>query len=128
MGAVISILIILVCLFLILVILVQNPKGGGLSSGFGSANQLGGVRKTTDFLEKATWTFAIALVVLSLASVGFTDIQPQEQKSDLLEYAGEIPVGVQQTPANQVPGAGQPTSPQPTAPQPTQPQPSQPNQ
>lgn len=108
MGAVISILIILVCLFLLLVILVQNPKGGGLSSGFGSANQLGGVRKTTDFLEKATWTFAIALVVLSLASVGFTDVQPQEQKSDLLEYAGEIPQGVQQTPAPQAPAGQQP--------------------
>jgi preprotein translocase subunit SecG len=111
MGAVISILIILVCLFLLLIILVQNPKGGGLSSGFGSANQLGGVRKTTDFLEKATWTFAIALLVLSLASVGFTNVQPVEQKSDLLEYAGDIPQGVQTTPQPPAQGAPQPGAP-----------------
>jgi preprotein translocase subunit SecG len=68
MSAIISILIILVCLLLILVVLVQNSKGGGLASSFASSNQVMGVRKTTDVLEKATWTFAIALVVLCLVS------------------------------------------------------------
>jgi len=53
----------------VLVVLVQNPKGGGLSSSFGgSGNQIMGAKKTTDFLEKATWTLAIALISLSLLS------------------------------------------------------------
>lgn len=47
--------------------MVQNPKGGGLSSTFGgSANTIGGVKKTGDFLEKSTWTLATILVVLIL--------------------------------------------------------------
>ena len=66
-------LIALVCLLLIIIVLVQNPKGGGLSSGFSSANQIGGVRRTTDFLEKATWSLAIALMFLSVMTVVLTD-------------------------------------------------------
>jgi preprotein translocase subunit SecG len=68
MSLIITILIFLVCILLILVVLIQNPKGGGLATGFSSSNQILGVRKTGDFLEKATWTLAISLVVLSLAS------------------------------------------------------------
>lgn len=67
-----SVLIIIVCILLILIVLVQNSKGGGLASGFASTNQVMGVRKTTDFLEKATWTLAIALVVLCLISTAVT--------------------------------------------------------
>ncbi|MCK9611378.1 MAG: preprotein translocase subunit SecG [Bacteroidales bacterium] len=71
MGAyiVISVLIFIICILLILIVLVQNSKGGGLASNFSSSNQFMGVRKTADFLEKATWTLAIALVVLSLVSI-----------------------------------------------------------
>jgi preprotein translocase subunit SecG len=65
----ISVLIIIACFLLGLVVLVQNSKGGGLASNFASSNQFMGVRKTADFLEKATWMLAIALLVLSLASV-----------------------------------------------------------
>lgn len=68
MNTALFILIILACLLLALIILVQNPKGGGLDSSFGSASQLGGVQKTTDFLEKATWGLAIFIVVLSLVA------------------------------------------------------------
>ena len=64
----ISILILIASILLILIVLVQNSKGGGLASGFSSSNQIMGVRKTTDFLEKATWGLAIALVVFCLAS------------------------------------------------------------
>ncbi len=71
MGTVISIFIILVCILLILVVLVQNSKGGGLASSFASSNQVMGVRKTADFLEKATWTLAISLLVLSLISTAY---------------------------------------------------------
>ena len=48
--------------------MIQNPKGGGLSSAFGGGNQIMGARKTTDFLEKTTWTLAIILVSLALLS------------------------------------------------------------
>jgi preprotein translocase subunit SecG len=68
MGTVISILIVIVCLLLCAVVLVQNSKGGGLASDFSSSNQVMGVRKTGDFLEKATWSLAITLLALSLVS------------------------------------------------------------
>lgn len=63
-------LIIIVAFLLIVVIMVQNPKGGGLSSSFGGggSQQMGGVQKTTDFLDKATWALATILLVLILAS------------------------------------------------------------
>ena len=64
----VSILIFIVCALLILIVLVQNSKGGGLSSTFASSNQIMGVRKTTDFLEKATWTLAGAMLVLCIVS------------------------------------------------------------
>src|ERR1041384_5977194 len=60
-----SILMILVCMLLILVILVQNSKGGGIQSQFGAATQIMGVRRGTEFIEKATWGLAITLTVLS---------------------------------------------------------------
>jgi len=63
----ISVLIFIVAILLIFVILVQNPKGG-LASNFSSSNQVMGVRKTTDFLEKATWSLGIALIILSVIS------------------------------------------------------------
>ncbi len=66
----ISVLVIIVCILLILIVLIQNPKGG-LDSAFSTNNQVMGVRKTTDFLEKATWTMGIAIVVLSIASSAF---------------------------------------------------------
>ena len=68
MYALFAILIIITCILLILIIMVQNPKGGGLSSAFGGGNQIMGARKTSDFLEKTTWTLAIILVSLALLS------------------------------------------------------------
>ena len=60
-------LIIIVSLLLILVIMVQNPKGGGLSGTFGGGGtQIGGAQKTSDFLDKSTWTLAAILVALIL--------------------------------------------------------------
>lgn len=69
MYVLVSILILVVCVLLALVVLVQNSKGGGLASNFAGSSQIMSVRKTADFLEKATWTLAIALLVLSLVSV-----------------------------------------------------------
>ena len=68
MYTVVVILILIVSVLLGLIVLVQNSKGGGLVSNFGGANQMMGVRQTTDFLEKATWTLATVLVVLCLIS------------------------------------------------------------
>ena len=71
MGAyiLVSVLILITCILLILVVLVQNSKGGGLASNFAGSNQFMGVRKTADFLEKTTWTLAIVLLILSLFSI-----------------------------------------------------------
>ena len=69
MYTVVVILILIVSVLLGLIVLVQNSKGGGLVSNFGGANQMMGVRQTTDFLEKATtWTLGGILVVLCLIS------------------------------------------------------------
>ena len=64
------IVILLVCLLLGLVVLAQNPKGGGMSGQFGASGtaQLMGVKRTGDLLEKLTWGLAIALMVLALGS------------------------------------------------------------
>ncbi len=64
----ISVLMIIVAALLALVVLAQNPKGGGLAAGFTGAQQIGGVQRTADFLEKSTWTLATALMVLCLIS------------------------------------------------------------
>ena len=67
------VLITIVCFLLIVVIMVQNPKGGGLSSTFGSSQTMGGVQKTTDFLDKSTWYLGGTLIVLILlSSLSFT--------------------------------------------------------
>jgi preprotein translocase subunit SecG len=66
MYIILVILVVIVCALLGLIVLIQNPKGGGLSSNFSSSSQLMGVQKTGDFLEKGTWVLAITLMVLSL--------------------------------------------------------------
>ena len=59
---------VLAAILMCFVVLVQNSKGGGLSSSFASSNQIMGVRKTTDFIEKLTWGLAIFMVVISIAT------------------------------------------------------------
>ena len=60
------IIAIVVCVLLALFVLIQNPKGGGLSSGFSGSNTIMGVQRTGDFLEKGTWVLAITLMVLAI--------------------------------------------------------------
>lgn len=62
------ILIVIACLLLIGAVLIQKSKGGGLASDYSSGNQYMGYRKTTDFIEKATWTLAVCICVLSIVS------------------------------------------------------------
>lgn len=85
-----SILIIITCVLLILIIMVQNPKGGGLSSAFGGGNQIMGARKTSDFLEKTTWTLAIILVSLALLSNFAIPRSGNSEEQNILEEARPI--------------------------------------
>lgn len=81
-------IILFVCILLILIVLVQNPKGGGLSSNFSSSNQFMGVKRTADFVEKATWGLATALLVLSILATIVprnTNVQRQSKIQDRLE-------------------------------------------
>ena len=66
MYTLIIVLLFITCILLILIVLVQNSKGGGLASNFQASNQIMGVRKTADFLEKATWVLAGALLLFSI--------------------------------------------------------------
>ncbi|PWH86497.1 preprotein translocase subunit SecG [Brumimicrobium oceani] len=66
MGTLLTILIMIASILLVLLVLMQNPKGGGLSTDFGSAQQLGGVKQTNDFVEKATWSLAGVIGILSI--------------------------------------------------------------
>jgi preprotein translocase subunit SecG len=75
----VTVLAIVVAILLALVVLVQNSKGGGLTANFAAQTQVMGVRKTADFLEKATWSLAIALLVLSLTA---TALVPKQQTMD----------------------------------------------
>ena len=68
MFILVTVLIMIAALVLALIVLVQNGKGGGLAANFASQNQVMGVRKTTDFLEKATWFLAGAMIVFCLLS------------------------------------------------------------
>ncbi len=60
------ILIVIAAILMIGIVLIQESKGGGLSSNFAGYNQVAGVRKTTDFIEKATWSLAAAMVIISV--------------------------------------------------------------
>lgn len=88
------VLIIITAILLMLVVLAQNPKGGGLSSQFGGSGttQLMGVKKTGDFLEKATWTLAIALLSFTLvANVMIDDSGSEGFSTPNLDNAGQAP-------------------------------------
>ncbi len=102
-------LIIIAAILLILVVLVQNPKGGGIAANFSSANNIMGVKRTTDFFEKMTWGLAIAIIVLSISTSAFmttgasSEDVPESNMQDQIDDAQAAPVN----PAGQ-PGAAQP--------------------
>ena len=88
MGTFIIILIVVVSLALGLVVLIQSPKGDGLAEGFQGATQMGGVKKTTDFLSKATWVLAGVLFVLCLASAAFFSTSDMSNETPDQEQVG----------------------------------------
>ena len=71
MYVLLTILIVIAAVLRVLLVLVQNSKGGGLAAGFSSGNQVMGAPKTADFLEKASWTLAGIIIALSILAVGF---------------------------------------------------------
>lgn len=85
----ISILILIASILLILIVLVQNSKGGGLASGFSSSNQIMGVRKTTDFLEKATWGLAGFVILLSIVITAFIPREQATTQSEINQQVNE---------------------------------------
>lgn len=97
MYSLVMILILIVCVLLVLTVLVQNSKGGGLASSFSSSNQIMGVRKTTNFLEKATWFLAGSLLVLCFLAAGTIDrVDVEGQKSSIEEQINNEVVGGQE--------------------------------
>lgn len=75
-----SILIVLACVLLIGAVLIQKSKGGGLASDYSQGNQYLGYRKTTDFIEKATWSLAVFICVISILA-SFTITKPQSKSA-----------------------------------------------
>lgn len=113
MYTLLIILILIAAILMCLIVLIQESKGGGLASSFSNSNQILGVRKTTDVIEKMTWGLAAFIVVLSICAVYFVPkasdnqsvvLQPaMEQKAS---NAGNLPgFGAAQQQQNQQPAA-----------------------
>jgi preprotein translocase subunit SecG len=99
MYTLLVIFIVIAALLMIGIVLIQESKGGGLASNFSSYNQIGGVRKTTDFIEKATFALAAFMVVVSIVCAY---VAPTEATSSSVMEGVENPI----TNPNNVPGFG----------------------
>lgn len=119
MYTVITILIILTCVLLVLVVLVQNPKGGGISAGIIGSNQVMGVKKTTDFIEKLTWGLMFSLILLCL---GAGMVLPNKETTGVGTNMQEQIDNAATAPKQTMPAQKQPAA-QPTGQQPAQPTP-----
>ncbi len=96
LTTIITAVILLASLLLVFVVYVQNPKGGGLSSDFGSAQQIGGVQKTNDFIDKTTWGLAGLIGVLAVVLTVMTMSEKpkvEEVKEDPQEQQNPNPQG-----------------------------------
>ncbi len=116
MIALVTILIVIAAIALVLIVLVQNSKGGGLSAGFSSSNAIMGVRKTTDFLEKTTWGLAGFIMIMSIVCVMIRPKAGVDAPAMQIETQQPVPAGApdmstnipanqgtQQTPATTTP-------------------------
>lgn len=90
MYLLITIIVFIICVLLVLIVLVQNSKGGGLAANFQGSTQIMGVRRTTDFLEKSTWTMAAALMVLCIVASIIIPRGEQEQKSVIQDQIQQV--------------------------------------
>ena len=106
MYALFLIIIVICAILLCFVVTIQNSKGGGLAAGFSSSNQIMGVRKTTDFLEKATWTLICVIVVFSIATAYVGKPKAANGGSVLMDSATEqMMTNPETTPIYDVPAA-----------------------
>ena len=114
MALLFFILVVIACFILGLVVLIQNPKGGGLSGSFGGfSNQLMGVKQTTDVLEKGTWIFSAVIGVLCIISTAFLKGGPST-KVNLNDLPTNSQSAAPSNPApasNTVPATGVPKKP-----------------
>ncbi|MFI5156169.1 MAG: preprotein translocase subunit SecG [Chitinophagales bacterium] len=102
-------LIVVACIFLGLIILVQNPKGGGLAGNVaGFSNQFMGVKQTTDVLEKGTWVLAIVVVILCLFSTIFIPKTTVIQTKDIKPVTTSQPINSNPQPAGGTPATQPP--------------------
>ncbi len=124
MYAFITILVIIVCVLLGAVVLIQNPKGGGLNATMGGVGQqLLGARRSTDVVEKLTWGFAVALIVLCISTSFFVD-KGNIKKTEALPKSEVEQMQMSQPFTGTVPGTATPSAtpaqqqpqPQPAAP------------
>ncbi len=90
MYLLLTILAVIASVILVLIVLVQNSKGGGLASSFSSSNQIMGVRKTTDFLEKTTWTLIAFIVVCCIFATGVHKGSGVSATSEVAEEAANL--------------------------------------
>jgi preprotein translocase subunit SecG len=104
-----SILIIVASTLLILVVLIQNSKGGGIQSQFGAATQIMGVKRGTEFIEKATWGLAITVIVLSVLMAPKSSITQNTDggSESIAKKKAATAITTQQAPVQQVPGSQQ---------------------
>lgn len=110
------VLITIVSFLLIVVIMVQNPKGGGLSSTLGGTQAMGGVQNTTNFLDKSTWTLGTILIALILlSSLSFSDVNrgtiTDESDVPATSAPATAPAQGTQAPAAQPQGTPAPAAP-----------------
>ena len=115
----VSVLVLIACVFQIMIVLVQNSKGGGLAANFTSAGQTMGIRKTADFLEKATWTLAASILVMSLVATATipkqtrdasprTSINNAINNNEVPTLPQAVPPASTSTPSAPAPGNNQP--------------------
>ena len=115
MSTLLTVLILIASVLMIGIVLIQKSKGGGLASNFASSNQIMGVRKTTDVVEKTTWTLAVIIMVLCIATVAFMP-KSKVQSSVVANETKEIPTAnfetevlpVEELPAEEAPVAETP--------------------
>ncbi len=102
------ILILIASILIILAVLVQSPKSG-MAANFGAANQVMGVRESSNFLEKFTWTMAIAIVVLSLTATLVMEAPGAGSSNEVVRDAGalveSLPAEAEEMPQAEVPAA-----------------------
>ncbi len=117
----VSVIVIIACFLQILIVLVQNSKGGGLAANFTSAGQTMGIRKTADFLEKSTWTLAAAILLLSVVATASIPRGGEQQRSRIQQQIDNtvdpnaVPTLPTANPVSTAPSATNPATSNPSA-------------